>query len=123
MVSSETALLYKLFPEALYHTKGLKCGQYEIPGYYLNFAVGFYTCSITHNTTFVRGDWEKVLHEFKENTVGSAIVKGNGIERASRDSITTRFTSWLAALRLRWYIGPRKHEGVVERHRHFLLIF
>lgn len=103
MASKETALLYKLFPEALYHTKGLKCGQYEIPGYYLNFAVGFYTCSITHNTTFVVNDWEKVLHEFKENTVANAIVKGNGIERASHDSITTRFTLWLAALRLRLF--------------------
>lgn len=103
MVSTQTALLYKLFPEAVYHTKGLKCGQYEIPGYYLNFAAGFYTCSITHNTTFVYGDWEKILYELKENTVGSAIVKGNGMERRTCDSITTRFTLWLAALRLRLF--------------------
>lgn len=104
MVTRQTVILYKLFPEAVYHTKGLKCGQYEIPGYYLNFAAGFYTCSITHNTTFVKDDWEKILYKFKEDTVEvNMIVKGNGIERRTCDSIMGRFTSWLAALRLRLF--------------------
>lgn len=74
-------LIKDYFPNAIYHSKGLKAGQWEIPGYYLHFECGFITCSITHNTNFITGCWENKLIELKENTVGSAIVKGNGIER------------------------------------------